>query len=596
VHVAEVLARGSGYEVTTEQAMQQASDRFEKFGQVTIPGHPRCVKLMCASTQSAIYFEKTVHVTGLPWPALWRELPGDPTKSALPFEEKVARTCDRSDCSEVVAACGHEQIEEAMGVVGDVPWDQPAPPPPCEHDWVETPWATECSKCGHELTQPVGSFEGLPVGEQKVIAPAAPKPTPKRSAPLTRSRSRKKKPATVACEAEGCEKKLPPGEMIVDGNQVRRCGECYQATLATAEVGTEESGPPKGADAAELPWADPAPGDGSSGSSSGSEEAPEGMKPCPACTHPEPRLPCSVSGPCGGSRWVEVGGLPAEVKCGACDHVGKHHDFRTKKCAECDACPGFELPELGGPVIAKRWEVSCPACPSNRVTPMDPTGAPCRDCGYSTPIHKVCGEPITQAFDWARFLVRGGQPVSSSQPRRCRICEAAIEFGASCWQAPNNKTSIAHDHCVADELGYAAVMIREGKVVEAELNAAAAEKGEAKQEPCMVCSTGIEPGVMCYGHGDKGQRVFAHYECVEGKGVEPPVSEGDIRDLCQWNPKEERAPEPGDPFHALATLVVGGSAKTRIRLCAGCRKLKPHRRLRKEVAIKPAGKLAALPF
>lgn len=35
-----------------------------------------------------------------------------------------------------------------------------------------------------------------------------------------------------------------------------------------------------------------------------------------------------------------VGGLPAERVC-KCGHVGMEHDFRTKKCARCEECPGF---------------------------------------------------------------------------------------------------------------------------------------------------------------------------------------------------------------------------------------------------------------
>jgi len=597
------------------------------------------------------------------------------------------------------AEAGADELVEALG--GDDPFSMTSEELTAEqtakrmHKFEETPWGFECSACGQEEPKaddwapwdgapklggcsvaavpevvaeprpkgdlepkpaPVGNFEGLTVGAQKVIAPGKP---PARA----RSRKRKRKPAApaedqdehagadfpgsappcklcagagtlaiprtsrdqtgpatkpcpecqepealVACES--CPAQVDTSATIVDSFGVRRCGDCHEKRV----------GPPKGEPDGGT---DPSDGDAGSERSGEGEERPPLGDPCPACTG---RLPCSVSGPCGGSRYVAAkeevrpeeaggftvepeepdepeGGLPAYIPCADCGHVGMHHDFRTKKCAECkEGCAGYvakTMPDVdpNQQEFPKRWAVSCPACPANMTTGADPTGKPCKECAFAWPIVKVCGERSDDAFDWSRFLLRAGVLGLAASERVCKVSGDKVEKGERVWFHKGNANSVAHEGCVSEELGYAAVMLREGELVDAELNPAAAEEGKAVKEPCMVCGSDVEPGERCYANGAEGHRTFAHFACVQGGDRHPPIGEHDTRDLCAWNPSEGRAFKVGDPFHALATLIVGGTAKTRIRLCVSCRAMKPHSRLRKEVTITaPAGQLADLPF
>lgn len=282
-------------------------------------------------------------------------------------------------------------------------------------------------------------------------------------------------------------------------------------------------------------------------------------------------------------------GIPADVICGACGHRGMDHDYKSRKCARCQLCDGFvarvELPDVDPTRPSKadlpvRWEVSCPVCGSNRTTAQDPTDQHCRDCAFSTPLMRICGEPAP-AFDWARFLSRWGQEVEAPTAGMCRVSGKPIEPGEQvrmCTRAPR---SIALTSAIADAIGYAGVLLREGRVVEVPLNEAAAEAGQAKPEMCGCCGEDIEPGTPGYEHGG----VYAHFVCVDGEAAQPPVRESDPRRPCEWNPEKGRPTEVGDPFHGAATLSVG-TGKNNIHLCASCRKLKPHSRLRKEVPLR----------
>ena len=553
IHVADVLAIASGFELATSTCQEMARIRSGDDG-YTWAHNPPGDRVAVAEPNGKgvpLYFQRAPQIPGMPWADRWMLMNDDPSKSKMTCDQKGSRMCNQEGCPEVAIVCGHEQLEEKMGVVGDVPWDMtpeehaaklPAPPLP-GHSMTESPWGVECSTCGAEFS------------EDEVYEDACPGPKPEArlracieggmphmlgidlSRPdacgtcgktraeleaagatettLAEAVEAEEKAAPddglVACEGE-CTERFRTRDTIVDGFGVRRCGPCHRIRHIK---GVADSGPSAGDDH-----------DSGSDGGKGSGEPAKNVEPRPQI---------------------------------------------------------FDRPRTEAENIPMRWEISCPACCSNKTTAIDPHGKLCRECLFLTPIIKLCGESAPP-FDWARFLVRHGLVIDgTSNAGICKVNRDPIEPGERIWYHPKNPAATAHAGCVEEELGYVAVMIREGEVVEAELNAAAADKGEAKKEPCMVCGNTIEPGEMCYGHGPEGQRSFAHYGCVEGKAVEPPISANESRDLCEWSMKG-RGQQVGDPFHAFAEVIVG-SGKKAIRLCRGCRSKKPHSRLRKEVAI-----------
>ena len=228
--------------------------------------------------------------------------------------------------------------------------------------------------------------------------------------------------------------------------------------------------------------------------------------------------------------------------------------------------------------MAKRWEISCPFCCAHRVTTSAKFDEPCEDCGFRYPLIRGCGDDDEwPAFDWARFLFRHGEdginPERGFLPR-CVLCRNVIGGGQKVRSSPRNRHSVAHRRCLEDELGIVGRMLADG------------ETGLWTGPPTMCnvsCLKDVETGQPCYTLAD----LVAHVECVDGPGHEPPLSENDDRDPCEWNPLAKREARPGDPWHARAEFLVG--SRNAMRLCKVCRGTPPHSRKRKEVPISPPG-------
>ncbi|HET99695.1 hypothetical protein LCGC14_0274000 [marine sediment metagenome] len=674
VHVADVLAIAEGYDLPMAQCQEMTRDRFGDDGYTwDTEMVDRSVVAKPKEGGAPIYFQRCKPLDGLPWADRWKLRKDDPRKTSIPIDEKMSRPCDRPDCAEVIAVCGHEQLAESIGVVGDEPWAMSAEELASHqipHDIENTPWGMECIGCGLSVDDikegtfckpiknvPLGKIhldivadENVPPGVAFLVdedgkavgAPASPaaaeagSPGPGSSdSPASTPAAESAAPATVLrcdCGAhiapvgfdgcklnlcankvtgtaptppaaglesgpqpvepaasatggdssgssepdlpdgmvacEDCGKVSKPGGTIVDKFQVRRCGTCHRSH----HMGLND--PPKG-DGGRASTGD----DHGGGQRDGASEAPTTVRPEETggfTAEPEEKDDPAPTG------------LPPDTRCGTCGHLGKEHDYRTGKCAACQLCVAFrsraDMPEVdASPNKVKfppRFSVDCPNCTAYIAsTSVDYSGQPCKSCGFVSPIVKLHGEDAPP-FDWARFLVRHGKRTKAFASGFCKVDGDPIEPGQEVFAHADVKTSRAHSACITEAIGYALTMLRDGKVVTAELNPTIADRGEAVREMCAICAKDIEPGESCYRLKD----VFAHYTCVEGEGVHPPIADDDDRDLCEWHPDENRAAQVGDAFHSLAHLIVG-SGKNPLRLCRSCRSKKPHTRKRKEVPI-----------
>ena len=715
VRIAVALARADGYTVTLAEAGAITGRRFGNVCRETIAGRISTWTAMSGEGEPVVFERCRWEGAPLPWPQLWRLCRDDPARSRLPLDEKIGRPCGQPSCeAEDAAECGHKTLEEAMGVVGDVPWDKGVKKP---HQLEELPfggWA--CSTCSASYDAPEDWGPWDPVPDFGACAGGEPEPDPEKpagrvlevkvadSVGVTDQVKAEKPPkpereASLLYTCAGClAPGLKKGQTIKDkATGLRRCGTCHRLDRWERDDGDDapstcpkhgckmvgnpptitsdpmtgkktrdpggrppfchpceeekrkESGtagdatfPPAGetdpgddgGDAAGSAGGDPARGSSDEGEASDSEGEEErrgavicgpGQSTihCEACStqgvevrHSSPAMcpemastweePPSMALICGtqadgkpGCGWTDVRPLgPVPLGCPKCKKAvltasiplpdkptqegpGPNPDAD----AEPDAPPWEQEDEAAGRAEGEAgasWSVSCPACRSNAITGSHPEhGGACRSCGFRSPMVKLCSDPEPVKFDWPRFFARHcGDVVILGLPQNCVVCRNAIGNGVYVYQAPDNPTSTAHRHCVEEALGYALTMIREAKL--------STVPPRDVQLRCSVCAVNMVERDACYLHGNG--RV-AHPVCVDGKAVEPHLSENDPRDPCEWNPRADRGAQAGDPWHAPAEVLVGSGSKS-ARLCWSCRRLKPWSRKRKERPLgakQPAG-------